>query len=103
MSTQLEDRLGAALRARAEQVQPEDLGPVEMPHRGALPWRPVLLGLAAAAAVAAVVLPFATGGPDRGPTGPAGVERSPTRPHPDDTVAPSSGRCGRRRTSEALA
>ena len=67
MSTQMEDRLGAALRARAEQVQPEDLGPVEVPEQGALPWRPVLLGLAAAAAVAAVVLPFAVGGPSGEP------------------------------------
>ena len=34
MSALLEDRLAAALRARAEQVQPEDLGPVEMPSPG---------------------------------------------------------------------
>ena len=80
MSTLMEDRLSTALRARADQVQPEDLGPVEVPVQGALPRRPVLLGLAAAAAVAAVVVPFATGGPSGGPRPAPPASQGPADP-----------------------
>ena len=59
MSTLMEDRLAAALRARAEQVQPEDLRPVDVPVRPLRDSRrprrtAVLAGLAAAACAAAV-------------------------------------------------
>jgi hypothetical protein len=77
MSTLTEDRLAAALRARAEQVGPEDLGPLEVPGTAHRSWRPALAVLAAAAAVVAVTVPLATRGSDD------------TRPAPPATVTPS--------------
>lgn len=64
MSTLIEDRLTAALRARAEQVGQEDLGLLELPATSRRSWRPVLAGLAAAATVAAVAVPLALQGSD---------------------------------------
>lgn len=63
MSTLMEDRLAAALRAKADQVQPEDLRPLDVPvtplrRRPRAPW---VLGLAAAACAAAVAAPFVVG------------------------------------------
>ena len=89
MSTLMEDRLAAALRARAEQVQPEDLTPVAVPavsleeRRARVARRrrtAVLAGLAAAACVAAVATPLLlTGtGPDETPPPAAPTEPRPT-------------------------
>jgi len=60
MSTALEDRLTAALHARAELVQPDDFDHLTLqPPRPAPLWRrPVVVGLVAAAAVAAVIIPI---------------------------------------------
>jgi hypothetical protein len=60
MSTALEDRLTAALLARAELVQPEDLRHLALPAPAPTPiWRrPTVVALVAAAAVAAVAVPF---------------------------------------------
>jgi hypothetical protein len=61
MSTTIEERLTAALRARAELVAPEDLHHQTVgPARRTPVWRrPAVVALAAAAAVAAVVVPLA--------------------------------------------
>lgn len=72
MSTALEDRLVSALRARAEEVRPEDLRPVPPPAAfGAPTWRRSAVYVAAAAAVtAAVGIPLWSrleGSDDRGP------------------------------------
>ncbi|MGN6578124.1 MAG: hypothetical protein ACTHKG_20825 [Nocardioides sp.] len=73
MSTPTEDRLRAALHARAEQVQPADLRPLELPRERRGARRPLALGLVAAAAAAVVVVLLAqgTGSPDRTPPPPA--------------------------------
>jgi hypothetical protein len=60
MSSTIEDRLAAALEARAELVTPEDLGPIEVPGRPRLRRGAVLL-LAAAATAAVVAVPFVLG------------------------------------------
>ncbi len=59
MSTALEDRLAAALHARAELVQPEEIGHAAPQPRTPTPlWRrPAVVALVAAAAVAAVAVP----------------------------------------------
>lgn len=92
MSTLIEDRLAAALRARADQVQPEDLRPVDVPVVGLHERRPrrrtvVLAALAAAASAAAVAAPLALSGPDgvqgpppTSPTETGGPTSSPERP-----------------------
>jgi len=87
MSNHLDDRLTAALRARADLVTPDDLRPLEIPtqhgHRRA--WAiGIAVGLAAAATV--VALPFLTGGDD-GSDGMQPIEPAPTSPSstgPDD-------------------
>jgi hypothetical protein len=63
MSTLMEDRLSAALRARADQVQPEDLRPLDhaVPVTPLRRRTPLLLGLAAAACAAAIAFPFVVG------------------------------------------
>ena len=92
MSTLMEDRLTAALRARAELVQPEDLAPLDVPvtSLGARRTRTArrrriaaLAGLAAAACTAAVAGPLLLGGtgPDEAPA-PAG----PTEPQPTSST-----------------
>lgn len=87
MSTLMEDRLAAALRARADQVQPEDLRRLDVPVvplRGERRRRrtAVLAGLAAAA-VAAVAGPLVLGGQDgSGSPQPAG----PTEPRPTSST-----------------
>jgi hypothetical protein len=72
MTTDTEDRLTAALRARADLVQPEDLRPAEPPTTAVpLVRRPAAwaLAAAAAAAVAAVlVVPSVLGGDDGAPS-----------------------------------
>jgi hypothetical protein len=78
MSTLLEDRLAAALQARAAQVAPEDLRPLEVPETTRRPWRPVLAGLAAAAAVVAVAVPLVTEGPDDDRPAPPVTSPSPS-------------------------
>lgn len=87
MST-LEDRLSAALAARADLVQPEDLRP-EAPPVQQRPWvRPVLYGLAAAACAAAVSVPFVIGGfrgdGDDQPAPPVDTPTAPVTPNGDD-------------------
>lgn len=93
MSTLMEDRLSAALRARADQVQPEDLRPVDVPvasvearrDRGARRRRRtvVLAGLAAAACAAAVAGPLLLGSTDdTGSPQPAG----PSEPRPTSST-----------------
>ena len=84
MST-LEDRLGAALAARADLVQPEDLRPgspppVQVPLRH----RPVAYLVAAAACAAAVSAPFLVngGGEDR-PAPPVDTPSAPVTPNGD--------------------
>ena len=93
MSTSTEERLSAALAARAEQVRPEDLGPIESPP--AAPrrsWGPYALAAAALAAV--VASPFVVDGlqPDPAPApAPATQLPSPsTSPSPKATK--SAGR-----------
>ena len=87
MSTLIEDRLAAALRARAEQVAPEDLRPLEVPETTRRPWRPVLAGLAAAATVAAVAVPLATGGSDEDRPAPPASSSTPS-PSPSAVATP---------------
>jgi hypothetical protein len=60
MSTVIEDRLAAALKARAELVQPDDFDHLSLRPPVSTPiWRrPVLVGLVAAAAAAAVAVPL---------------------------------------------
>ena len=97
MSTLMEDRLTAALRARADQVQPEDLRPVDVPvvsleaQRARTARRrrtAVLAGLAAAACAAAVAGPLLLGdtGGDGSPQPANPIEPRPTssteRPQP---------------------
>jgi len=67
MSTEIEDRLTAALGARAEQVTTADLPPLVVPEATVVPFarRPVVWAVAAAACVALAV-PFAVSKLDRG-------------------------------------
>ena len=92
MSRAIEDRLVAALEARAELVGPEDLGPIQVPDRPRRPRRGVVLLLAAAASAVAVGAPFVLGGggasPEPDPTGPSSVVSSPSEPAPSES-APS--------------
>ncbi len=68
MSTALEDRLTAALHARAELVQPEDLGHQTLRPATRTPlWRrPAVVALVAAAAVVAVSVPLVLRGDHTG-------------------------------------
>ena len=93
MSSLIEDRLAAALDARAELVTPQDLRPLEVPKTPRLgaPARAGVLLLAAAAATAAVVAaPFVLDGsdgrsPEHGPAGPpSGSVSEPTEPEPTE-------------------
>lgn len=90
MSSLTEDRLAAALEARAELVTMEDLRPLEMPTRRRFAPTVVLL-LAAAATTAVVAAPFVLDGatgpdvpgpagtPSSGPPQPAGPSATPSR------------------------
>lgn len=71
MSTLMEDRLTAALQARADQVQPEDLRPLDVPTVRRLPKRPFWGVLAAAAATAAILVPLAFDGGESARPAPA--------------------------------
>jgi len=95
MST-LEDRLSAALAARADLVQPEDLSH-RAPPRTVVPLRrrPVTYVLAAAACAAVVAVPFLVGGlggdgEDR-PAPPVVTPTTPVTPHSGDDGVPGSG------------
>ena len=96
MST-LEDRLSAALAARADLVQPEDLTHQGPPAQGPSRLRPVLYGLAAAACAAALAAPFVLGGgqgdeaPDLPPASqsPSQVPSEPPAPPADWPVVDS--------------
>lgn len=85
MST-LEDRLTAALAARADLVQPEDLRPADPPVRARTWARPVLYGLAAAACAAAIAAPFLVGVGGDGDDRPAPPVVTPTAPATPDGV-----------------
>lgn len=97
MNRSIEDRLVAALEARAELVTPEDLGPIQVPDCPRRPRRrAAVLLLVAAASAAVVVTPFVLGGgggaaPEPDPAGPPSVgvsettESSPTT----ESTAPS--------------
>jgi hypothetical protein len=84
MSNGIEDRLTAALAARAELVTADDLRPLEVPDRPRGPRARVVIALAAAAAAVAIAVPFAIariGGDhaDRGPVGPPPTQPSATQ------------------------
>lgn len=94
MSTWMEDRLTAALRARADQVQPEDLRPVDVPvvplhDRRRRRRTAALAALAVAACAGAVAGPLVLGSTDgSGSPDPAG----PSEPLPtSSTERPGSG------------
>ena len=80
MSNLMEERLRDALAARADQVTPEDLGPLVVPAAAGRSRRTaVLAGLAAAAVVAAVVgVPLLGQDPGAPAPGPAEPSPSPT-------------------------
>ena len=84
-----EDRLIAALAARADQVQPEDLRAPEVPEAApAVTFlrRPAAYAVGIAAAAAAIAAPFVVGGlgSDDAPPPPATNSPSPTlEPQPD--------------------
>jgi hypothetical protein len=80
MSTQIEDRLTAALHARAELVQPEDLGHHIPPQPAPTPlWRrPAVVALVAAAAVVAVAVPVVLRSDHSGHQHPQPVDHAPT-------------------------
>jgi len=82
MNTVLEDRLRAALNARADQFRPEDLRPAEVPQTRYTSWRGRGYGLLAAAAGAAVVsAPFVL---NRAPEG--GSNLAPAAPQSSTTT-----------------
>lgn len=91
MSTLMEDRLAAALRARADLVRPEQLRPLD--NAVVLPRRPrrrrtaVLATLAVAASAAAIAGPLLLSVPDGGAPQPAG----PTEPAPTPSLGPPVG------------
>ncbi len=93
MNASVEERLSAALAARAEQVQVEDLraepGPPE-PHRASVvplrrPSRPLTTALVAAAAAVAVSAPFVYGALTSGSRAP---DPAPAPPAPSVSVSP---------------
>lgn len=91
----LEDRLSAALSARAEQVQAEDLTPATPPETVTFlrrRTRPALYALAAAAAVAVVATAVVTSGTDTAEPGPAApstvVDSSAPAPGQTPTTPP---------------
>ncbi len=74
MNRAIEDRLVAALEARAELVTADDLAPVEVPDRPRRPPRSAVLLLVAAASAAVIATPFLVGdgggvSPEPGPAG----------------------------------
>ena len=93
MSASVEERLSAALAARAEQVQGEDLRAETAPTPASSasvvplrrPSRPLTTALVAAAAAAAVVAPFVYGSLTSDPTAP---DPAPAPPTPSVSVSP---------------
>ncbi len=95
MNRAIEDRLVAALEARAELVTTDDLGPVEVPDRPRRPPRTAVLLLVAAASAAVIATPFVVGdrggvSPEPGPAGSpsTGVTES-DEPTPTASTTPS--------------
>lgn len=88
--TRVEERLRAALAARAESVRPADLRPLAPPPRAVRSTRVLLrraaVGILALAAVAALVFFTVRGGPDR----PAEPARPPRPPVGTPSPVPSS-------------
>jgi hypothetical protein len=80
MST-IEDRLTAALSARADTVQPEDLPYVAPPSPPRVN-RPLLYGLAAAACAALVAVPFLVSDPSEDTPAPPATEAPDPSPTP---------------------
>jgi hypothetical protein len=97
MSAAIEDRLSAALEARADLVKADDLRPLALPDHQARPhrWTVVALSAAAAALVVAGSIALArtvndSAGP--GPTGqPSTTPTHPTEPSDSTQTPPSSG------------
>ncbi|MEU4035345.1 hypothetical protein [Streptomyces collinus] len=90
-TTAVEERLRAALAARARSVGPADLRPLRPPTatgrpRAAVPRR-TAVGLVALAAVAALVFLAVRGGPDR-PAEPAHRPRPPATGTPTPVPSP---------------
>ena len=89
-ATRTEDRLVAALQARADQVRPEDLTPLVTPEPARPRPRWGAYALAAAAIAAVVAAPFAvdalrdTSAPEPGPAGPS------VSPVPSPVPSPSA-------------
>ncbi|MET8583707.1 hypothetical protein ABZX39_22975 [Streptomyces collinus] len=90
-TTAVEERLRAALAARAQSVGPADLRPLRPPAATARPRRAVLrrtaVGLLALAAAAALVFLAVRGGPDR-PAEPAHRPRPPATGTPTPVPSP---------------
>src|SRR5512139_2143900 len=108
MSSTIEDRLVAALEARAELVTPQDLRPLEVPATPRRHARAGVLLLAAAATIAVVATPFVLEGggdlsPEPGPAGPPSVgvsepaEPEPTEPSDTPTVPTDAVVVGRQK------
>ncbi|MFI2759051.1 hypothetical protein ACH5A3_09280 [Streptomyces echinatus] len=89
-ATPVEERLRAALAARAHSVGPADLRPLRPPSRPArirsVPVRRAVVGVLALAAVAALVFFALRGGESR----PAGPARSPHPPIGTPSPVPSA-------------
>lgn len=90
MSTRTEERLSAALAARAEQVHPEDLRPLVSPAAPRRPWG--AYALAAAALAAVVASPFVvedlTSGPGPAPAPATQLPSPSVSPTPTTTTQP---------------
>lgn len=102
-ATRTEDRLVAALQARAEQVRPEDLAPFVTPEPARSRPRWGAYALAAAAIAAVVAAPFAVGAlrhtsaPEPGPAAPSGS------PVPSASADPTPTPAGGTRTVRGTA
>jgi hypothetical protein len=99
-ATRTEDRLVAALQARAEQVRPEDLAPLVTPETVRGRPRRGAYALAAAAIAAVVAAPFAvdavrdTSAPEPGPAAPSASPVPSPVPSPRPTPRRRRGRVG---------
>jgi hypothetical protein len=93
MSTPIEDRLSAALDARADQVTADDLRPLEVPAPAHRVSRGAVVALSVAAVTVAIAVPFAiarVGGDNHGsgPTLPGPTTTAPTATQTTDTYVP---------------
>lgn len=93
MSSPTEDRIAAALGARADLVTHADLRPLDIPSPRRRAPRPGVLLLAAAAATVAVGAPFVLTGDDGGDPAlpPAGTPTPTPTPSPTPSPSPNKG------------